>query len=131
MSPSLEPMRHLAHYDPIDIQKDDLTISVVAVMLTFARATTLGQSPAPILAAGALADNSDPPIIDGRVDDAVWQTIKPYTEFTQQDPIEGAPASERTEVRLIVGRGMSTSASSASTAIRRRSSCRRRAATRH
>lgn len=28
-----------------------------------------------------------------------------YTEFTQQDPVEGAPASERTEVRLIVGRG--------------------------
>ena len=31
--------------------------------------------------------------------------MQPYTTFTQQDPIEGAPASERTEVRVIVGKG--------------------------
>jgi len=35
----------------------------------------------------------------------IWQSVQPYTSFTQQDPIEGAPASERTEVRLIVGKG--------------------------
>ena len=55
--------------------------------------------------AGSLPDTGEPPIIDGRVDDAIWQTIKPYTDFTQQDPTEGAPASERTEVRLMVGKG--------------------------
>ncbi|MDO8677439.1 MAG: DUF5916 domain-containing protein [Acidobacteriota bacterium] len=44
-------------------------------------------------------------MIDGRVNDAIWQTVQPYTSFTQQDPIEGAPASERTEVRVIVGKG--------------------------
>ena len=59
----------------------------------------------PAFVAGTLPDNSDPPVIDGRVDDAVWQGVKPYTDFIQQDPTEGAPASERTEVRLIVGRG--------------------------
>ncbi len=31
--------------------------------------------------------------------------MQPYSTFTQQDPIEGAPASERTEVRVIVGKG--------------------------
>ena len=35
----------------------------------------------------------------------IWQTVQPYTTFTQQDPIEGAPASEKTEVRVIVGKG--------------------------
>ena len=39
------------------------------------------------------------------MNDAVWQGVAPYTTFTQQDPIEGAPASERTEVRVIVGKG--------------------------
>ena len=44
-------------------------------------------------------------MIDGRVNDAVWQTVQPYATFTQQDPIEGAPASEKTEVRVLVGKG--------------------------
>ena len=35
----------------------------------------------------------------------IWQRVQPYTTFTQQDPIEGAPASEKTEVRVIVGKG--------------------------
>jgi hypothetical protein len=35
----------------------------------------------------------------------VWESVAPYSTFTQQDPIEGAPASEKTEVRIIVGKG--------------------------
>jgi hypothetical protein len=31
--------------------------------------------------------------------------VEPQSEFTQQDPHEGAQASERTEVRVLVGRG--------------------------
>ncbi len=45
------------------------------------------------------------PVIDGRVNDAIWQSVEPFSSFTQQDPIEGAPASEKTEVRIIVGKG--------------------------
>ena len=42
-----------------------------------------------------------PPRIDGRLDDdAAWQTAARVTEFVQQWPVEGAPASERTEVYL-------------------------------
>src|SRR6185436_19027437 len=37
--------------------------------------------------------------------DPIWEIAQPYTTFTQQDPIEGAPASEKTEVRVIVGKG--------------------------
>ena len=39
--------------------------------------------------------------IDGRVTDEAWLAVEPYTTFTQTDPIEGAPASERTEVRVL------------------------------
>jgi hypothetical protein len=45
----------------------------------------------------------DPRIqIDGRLDDAAWADAAVLTGFTQFDPIEGAPASENTEVRVIV-----------------------------
>ncbi|MGH9817939.1 MAG: hypothetical protein ACRD6I_17880, partial [Candidatus Acidiferrales bacterium] len=38
--------------------------------------------------------------IDGRLDEAVWTQIEPTSNFLQTDPIEGQPASERTEVRI-------------------------------
>ena len=38
------------------------------------------------------------PRIDGRLDDAVWRDAIHLTEFVQQNPIEGAPATEETEV---------------------------------
>ena len=63
-----------------------------------------GQSP-PALKSAKLADNATAPVIDGRVNEAVWQTVQPYATFTQQDPTEGAPATEKTEIRLIVGKG--------------------------
>ena len=44
---------------------------------------------------------STPPSIDGRLDDAVWQTAARITGFTQQRPLEGAPASEQTEVYVV------------------------------
>jgi hypothetical protein len=69
------------------------------------RAQTAPPPPTRAFVAATLADNGDPPVIDGRVNDQIWEGVKPYAEFTQQDPTEGAPASERTEVRLIVGRG--------------------------
>jgi hypothetical protein len=41
-----------------------------------------------------------PPTIDGVLDEPFWSAIEPITEFRQRDPIDGAPASERTEVRI-------------------------------
>ena len=40
------------------------------------------------------------PTIDGRLDDEVWQTAATITEFVQQSPLDGAGATEATEVRL-------------------------------
>lgn len=38
--------------------------------------------------------------IDGVLDDPVWHTAPPVTEFLQSEPTEGAPATEQTEVRV-------------------------------
>jgi len=40
------------------------------------------------------------PRIDGRLDDALWTLAQPITEFTQREPHDGQPATERTEVRI-------------------------------
>ena len=75
---------------------------------------TLGDRPAGFAAAvvageaGALAGRvtvrpvrtATPPTIDGRLDDAVWQDAMRITEFVQEQPLDGAPASEETEVFL-------------------------------
>jgi hypothetical protein len=41
------------------------------------------------------------PVIDGKLDDAVWRDAIPSDTFTQHFPNEGAPPSERTEVRVL------------------------------
>jgi uncharacterized protein DUF5916/cellulose/xylan binding protein with CBM9 domain len=40
------------------------------------------------------------PVIDGRLDDEVWAIAPPDDRFTQTQPDEGKPPSERTEVRV-------------------------------
>jgi len=40
------------------------------------------------------------PSIDGRLDDAIWRSAALIDTFVQEEPIEGAPASEQTEVRV-------------------------------
>jgi hypothetical protein len=41
-----------------------------------------------------------PPALTGRADDPVWQQATLVDTFTQYEPDEGAPASERTEMRV-------------------------------
>ena len=73
---------------------------VGAVVLTLFASLAIAQTPLTV-SPGHLSDGVPPPAIDGRVDDAVWQTVPPLSSFTQQDPDEGAPATERTEVRVL------------------------------
>ena len=42
--------------------------------------------------------SEQPPRIDGQLDDAIWQRAIRLTEFVQVRPVDGAPASEDTEV---------------------------------
>jgi Domain of unknown function (DUF5916) len=41
------------------------------------------------------------PVIDGRLDDAVWNTADLSQAFTQQYPLDGQPPSERTTMRVL------------------------------
>ena len=42
--------------------------------------------------------------VDGRLDEAAWAEAEPATDFVQLLPTPGAPASERTEVRVLYDR---------------------------
>src|SRR5437870_1311035 len=44
---------------------------------------------------------SDAIKIDGLLDESPWSLAQPATDFRQERPIEGAPATERTEVRVL------------------------------
>jgi hypothetical protein len=39
--------------------------------------------------------------LDGRLDEEIWATASPATNFTQQRPDDGKPATQRTEVRVL------------------------------
>ena len=41
------------------------------------------------------------PVIDGVLNDQAWTQAALINEFVQQEPLEGAPATERTEVRVL------------------------------
>ncbi len=43
---------------------------------------------------------AEPPEIDGVLDEPFWATIDPLTGFVQREPVDGAAATERTEVRI-------------------------------
>jgi hypothetical protein len=42
-----------------------------------------------------------PPVVDGVLDEPVWRDAAMFDNFTQQEPSDGAPATERTEVRVL------------------------------
>ena len=42
-----------------------------------------------------------PPVLDGRLSDETWKLTPPATSFTQRDPDEGRPPTQRTEVRFL------------------------------
>ncbi|MBI3400820.1 MAG: carbohydrate binding family 9 domain-containing protein [Acidobacteria bacterium] len=43
-------------------------------------------------------------LVDGVLDEEVWQRATPATDFLQFDPLTGEPATERTEVRIVYTR---------------------------
>lgn len=45
------------------------------------------------------------PDIDGILDEPFWETLPVISDFVQREPVDGAPASERTEVRIAYDEG--------------------------
>lgn len=66
-------------------------------------AATLAQSPSQSMGLRRIkaVRVSDTIKIDGLLDESSWSLAQPATDFLQQEPSEGAPASERTEVRVL------------------------------
>src|SRR5258706_10360432 len=44
------------------------------------------------------------PLIDGHVDEMSWSTTESFSGFVQQEPNDGEPATERTEIRFLLDR---------------------------
>lgn len=49
-------------------------------------------------------ERTGPIVIDGRLDEMTWQGATPIVRFTQTQPTEAAPATQRTEVRILFDR---------------------------
>jgi len=60
-----------------------------------------GRVTVPGSEAVATATRSTAPRIDGRLDDSSWSRATAIGSFRQRDPDEGAPGTERTEVRVL------------------------------
>lgn len=90
---STRPHRHLASGAVL------VAVSLLAPAALRGQAGGAGaERPRPVATA---VSRSGPLKLDGRLDEAVWAAATPATEFTQQRPKEGAPASEKTEVRFL------------------------------
>ena len=48
---------------------------------------------------------TEAPTIDGVLDEAVWASANVVDQFVQQEPREGLPATDRTEVRVLYDKG--------------------------
>jgi len=72
-------------------------VSAILAVLVSAQFAFAGDSQKSVTAVRV----STPPKIDGVLDDSVWSLATPATGFTQRDPSEGQPESERTEIRVL------------------------------
>ncbi len=58
-----------------------------------------GYENRPVIHAYRLADG-ETITVDGRLNEPVWKSVEPATDFVQQDPQNGRVATEKTEVRI-------------------------------
>ena len=71
---------------------------IIPLAMFFSPSMVSGQNASRI---GQATFVDEAPTIDGFIDDAVWARAEPFTGFVQQAPIEGNPATEKTEVRIL------------------------------
>jgi hypothetical protein len=62
-------------------------------------ALTHGDGRVPAVITAARVDVA--PALDGRLDDSAWELAEPVSGFRRDQPNDGLPASERTEVRVV------------------------------
>jgi hypothetical protein len=78
------------------------TLAVASVWVPAAAQQGDGESEtsAPALNAFRIAGGTDIRL-DGNLTEDLWSRAVPISDFTQQEPVEGAQPSERTEVRVV------------------------------
>jgi len=83
-----------------------LSLAVLAAVLwvsdTSARSAQQTQQENAFLAKAVRVEQA--PRLDGTLDDPLWQTVQPITDFRQKEPHEGEVATEKTEVRILYTR---------------------------
>ena len=77
-------------------------LSVALVAFLFPLSVLAQQSePAANRPVATAVQAAETPVLDGILDERVWQDAAPLTDFVQSDPFEGQPSSQRTEVRIL------------------------------
>lgn len=76
-----------------------LTVCSIIILIACSEYLLLAQRPTGKMARARQVEEA--PSIDGNLNEAVWARAPATTEFTQRDPEEGEPATEKTEVRII------------------------------
>ncbi|HEV8151229.1 MAG TPA: DUF5916 domain-containing protein, partial [Gemmatimonadales bacterium] len=64
------------------------------------RSTPAGAAAAPAPTSAKAVRATQPPAIDGLLDDEVWRNAVPITDFVEFDPVEGKEARFRTEAKV-------------------------------
>ncbi len=75
-----------------------LVVTCIVVLCMWCSVRVRGQAVAPTLRAGT---GPDMVMMDGALTEAVWASTEPIDAFTQTEPVEGAPATGRTLVRVL------------------------------
>jgi hypothetical protein len=80
-----------------------LLLAGCAVLMALSTSTVSGQNGTHVAERPAVAAvaRAGPIVIDGRPDEAAWSAAQPATDFRQEQPNEGEPAAQRTEVRFL------------------------------
>lgn len=77
-----------------------LLSALVLCALSPAAAQTSASGTTPRVIEASRID-AGPIVLDGQLDEAAWDHAPVATDFTQQEPVEGASPSERTEIRVL------------------------------
>ncbi|MDH5803837.1 MAG: carbohydrate binding family 9 domain-containing protein, partial [Gemmatimonadota bacterium] len=78
-----------------------MLLGVLGLMLIAPKSVAAQDSPAGAVPSFSAVRRSSPISIDGTLDEDAWQLASPASGFIQREPIEGAPAEEQTEVRVL------------------------------
>jgi Domain of unknown function (DUF5916) len=78
-----------------------LVLAFLSLGAVAARAQAPGPGAAPPVVEAVRLTPEETVRLDGHLDEVMWQQAQPATDFRQQDPRNGEPATERTEVRIL------------------------------